>query len=190
MEISERKPGLINDTYIIPGAPKNDFILYPVNDSYFYVYIDRDRGSLRVPAIASDIAKSIVNDYSNSQLAAGPEAKPGIFWLEGIVTKEQVLKLHKDKLDEALAFQKNWFIELVKMADNDFMRFRTHNAVGKLQRIAAEYLNLQRDWIMAPAEIDRACPACKQQYPFGAAVCPNCKCILDQALAAKLAFAK
>jgi hypothetical protein len=188
----EKKPGLVPDTFFIPAAEKDGFQIILVHDSRFPVYIDHDRGTIWIPAPGETIAESIVRDYNSAQLNITESSRPGIFWLPGEFSSEQIRERFADRLKKERDTQIRWFKSLVQLADDDWNRFRQHRMISDIQRYAAEYLGSEREWLsidLKAAELQR-CPACAVilQNP-AAAICMNCRCVLNRAKYEALTFA-
>jgi hypothetical protein len=145
-KISEEKPGLFPGTFTLEPAPKGSFSLLHVGVSHYYVYLDSTRGSLRVPELGSQIAKSIVEDYIGAQIAISDERRPGLFWVRGHASPEDINTKFVKELDEARAKQLNWFRALVMLGDDNWKRYGTHTSVSGVQRMAAKELNHKADW--------------------------------------------
>ncbi len=181
-EINENKPGLYPGHFIIPSAKKDDFEMLVVDRSVHHVYMDMDRGSLTVPTVSEEIARSICEDYSRAQLAYEKgEVEPGLFYIPGeYKDKKAVLAAHKDKIDAARARQKNWFMRLVEIADDEWNKYHSHKMISDVQRYAAEFLGLEREWnVKGQVESLTQCPACKSQITVGALVCSVCRTIVN-----------
>lgn len=193
-DIKEDKPGLIPNLYTIPGCRGKDFEILIVGQGHHFVYIDEDRGSLRVPTPSNEIARSLVEDYVNSQLAVEPpEVQPGIFWVPGQLSSGEVKLLHHDRVDQVKQAQKRWFINLCKIADDDWARYHQHKCISDFQRFAAHsigYRTEEHEWLTPEVALtaDR-CPACAMAVAPQLVICPNCKCILNPEKYKELQFA-
>jgi len=193
-EIREFKPGLIHPHVTIPAAPLNDFVTLQIEDNAYALYLDDERGSRIIPEPVGIFADAIVNDFIVAQIeiSAEEQALPGLFWVYNRHSRDDIKKNHAPKLAQAIQNQTRWFQRLVRRADTDWQMFHQHNVIADVQRLAARYLNLERDWVHATVDIgnDR-CPACStvllKPIPV---ICPNCQCILDKERYEKLAFAK
>lgn len=187
-EIEERKPGLYPGYFKVPAAVDGEPQVLVIDNAVHYVYLDETRGSLQVRVPSYEIAASIVNDYCGSQLAVEVDGKPGIFWVTGEVAAKDVKTKYPRELMQARELQKRWFLALVKIADDDWARYHQHKSISDFQRYAARSLNLDREWLLAPETIAQ-CPACKNNVPVGAIVCPNCRCVIDKEAHKTLVFA-
>ena len=191
LEVRERKPGLYPGDFTIPAAKKGDFEILVIGPSSFPVYLDEYRGSLRVPTSAQEVARSIVDDYRPTHLGFKDNNGPGIFWVEGEHTKDQVKAKFADKIKEAEQSQLYWFRELIKISDDLWAMTHKHMAISDLARIACGYLGLEREWqIRADFDSLSVCPACGSEVIKGVAVCQKCRCILDEEKYKKLKFAE
>ena len=191
LTIEERKPGLVPGYYKIPAAKKGDFEILVIGPAKFPVYMDETRGSLKVPVMAEEVARSIVEDYIPTHLGYGDGVGPGLFWVPGALDKNKVKIIHSDKLKLAEQSQLLWFRELVKIGDDLWSTLHKHIAISDIQRIAATSLGLEREWIIK-ADFDNisVCPACGKEVMKTVAVCAQCGCILDEEKYNKLKFVK
>src|SRR5512141_3254891 len=91
--IREQKPGLIPPVYEIPPVKHGDFGILHVEDAFFFVYLAQFRGSIKVTTPALVLAKSICDDFTNAfQHGTSPNAQPGLFFVPGHATKEEIKK--------------------------------------------------------------------------------------------------
>lgn len=186
--INEIKPGLYPGHFQIPAAKEDDFEILTVEKSVHYVYLDMDRGSLSVPTTSSDVAKSICEDYKSAKLGyILGHSEPGIFHIEGeYKDKKAILAIAKDKIEHARALQRNWYVKLVEIADDEWAKYRSNKSISDTQRFAAKSLGLDREWnVEAKAEANRFCPACRAVIVDGASICGNCRTIIDPEAYAK-----
>jgi hypothetical protein len=96
-----------------------------------------------------------------------------------------------EKIKEADARQILWFKNLVKMADDDWNKYRQHKTISDIQRYACGYLKLERPWLL-DAEVVAAlseCPSCFEKVNPRAVVCAHCQYILDPARHKSMQFA-
>jgi hypothetical protein len=147
-KVNEEKPGLYPGTFQIPAAKDGDFNILHVGVSHYIVYLDSSRGSLRVPELGSKIARSIVEDFIKAQIGVEDGREPGLFWVEGHLTKEEILAKHKDLLEQAKEKQKNWFTALVMLGDDNWVRYGTHSAISGVQITAAKSLGHKAEWVL------------------------------------------
>lgn len=199
--IDERKHTIQPGRFVIaPGNYENPSILV-VGPSSWWREIDYQQPLLEIPNGSVQVADSIVKDYCNGLLACDlGTSMPGLFYIPGEFT---IVKLKTDPLikenfqgylDVAAGKQRNWYTELVKMADSLWARTNgSPLCISDDMRLAARELNLTgKDWMKDFTMLQQIrCAACGSPrnplYP----VCPSCKAI-DQTnpLAKTLKFAE
>lgn len=182
-ELNESKPGLFpTSEFIFPPAPKNGMSLLYIEDGWHMLYVDHERGSIKVPDSAEKIATAIVYDAKVSKpygVLTG-EAEPGIFWLMGKLTDKDIAGKYNASYQEALGKQLKWFENLVAEGDDAWNRFHSHRMISDTCRLASKYLGFDRPWnIQATVENMKECAACTTVIPARAVVCPQCGVILD-----------
>lgn len=147
-----------------------------------------DYPGIKIPQPAREVASSIVNDFKSASVFADEHAHPAVFWVDGAVTPEQVMKSHQPQIQDALMKQKAWFSKLVKFADDEWNRYRQRRSISDLYRVAARMLNLDREWL--DVDINQiACPACGTKVLSTQAICQNCRCVINAEAYKKLTFA-
>lgn len=192
--ISEEKPGMSPSVFDIPRAPKGGISVLKVGGSIAPVKIDDDRGSIYVPQDAEKIANSIVQDFINATMCVELGlAEPGLFWLHGDLTPEEVMVSYSGELELCRTKHLNWCKRLVSEADDLWQRYRQHKSITDVMRYAAEELGFEdREWakVMSARPISILnCPACGQECNKEAAVCHACRCILNEDKFRSLKFA-
>lgn len=194
-KIHDFKPGLVPNTFDIPAADvaKGEMQLFPVSAARFPVYLDAQRGSIWVTVPALILAQSIVFDYVTAKLGYEngegdendlknyiPGSKPAIFFVPGTPNKVEILEKYKARVELAKAEQINWFRKLITIADDDFTRYKQHRLITGLQRYAANYLNLDREWsVNITPEDFKPCLACGNRIRKEAIRCEHCGTVLD-----------
>ena len=185
-EVNEKKPTLEPGTFQIKaGSPEKPSSLV-VSSSSWWREIDVDQPLLEIPVSSVQIAESIVRDFANGVLMCDMgETMPGLFFLQGTITIDELKIKHKPVLDLAIQRQNNWFRALVKLADSFWARTNGNPlAISDDSRMAAKMLKIEdRPWLMQFSMenvIMQNCPACgtlrNTMYP----VCMNCKTVLDK----------
>lgn len=175
-EIKETKPGLIPDTFIIPKSDgKNPQVLH-VKDVNSALYIG-DGKTFRLTHSFKEIATSIVEDFCNGFIEADADRRPGIFWIPGKHSKENVVKQFPKQIADAIKRQNLWLQRLVISADDDYQKHGQVRGISDLQRMAAFILGLtNKPWYVAPEPITYVkCDACSTMVDSSAAICHNCK---------------
>jgi len=183
-ELNEDKPGLIPSFFKIPAAPLGDISILVISDCYHFIYLDHERGSIRVADPALKVANAIVFDYITCQLARTADAEPGLTCFPGALTKDQVKTSRASELAELRVKQRNWFERLVSIADDEWARTGERRGISDLSRMGAKSLGLDKPWIRAvPAEISKVdmkpCPFCMEKIPAQAIVCRVCRGVID-----------
>jgi len=188
-DINERKP-VYPGHFFIPGAKENDVEVLVIENSHAFKYIDEFRGTDKIIIDSEEIAKAVVDDYINSQLAVRPgeDLTPGLFYIPGEHTKIEVKTKYKDIILDYRAKQTKWFEVLVRTADDDWEKTRQHRVISGIQRYAARFLNLERPWLIEPKMTK--CIACKVTVEENAVICPTCKVVLNHEEYKKLQFAE
>jgi hypothetical protein len=197
--ITEHKPGLFPGHFFIPPSVDEEPMCLQITDSVHYVYIDKDRGSMRVVDPSYLVAKSIVADFNSAQMEASTGCHPGIFWRTGEYTTARVRNDLQEELAQIKTIQRRWFEAIVRVADDDWEKTRTHYAISDFQRIAARAIDpdnkRNRPWILSTAEVPETpettlCRACGSDIPVGVAICRYCRFIVDPIKYATFQFAK
>ncbi len=144
----------------------------------------RDMGAeqpqIEVQTSSIQVAHSIVHDFSVSMLGCDMEgAKPGLFFAVGEVSPKDVKTRFTVELAAAEAKQKNWYMNLVKLADALWARMNGNPLViWDVMRLAARELGLEKPWLKdyTVKELVKcfACGALRNpEYP----ICGTCKSI-------------
>lgn len=190
-QIKEFKPQVIPEDYVIPPAPENGISVLHVNKSMRIDYRLHPAGhgiTEKVPIPDDEMCASIINDFLIAQVIAGTEeAAPGLFYVEGEYSPDEIAKKFPDELAAARQRHSNWCLALVKLADDDWQKYRMHLFISDLQYKAADYLGLDREWRVKGDEIQQIkCPACMVYVNAKALICANCKFVLKPAELAKI----
>lgn len=190
--IKEFKPGVYPGNYTIPAAPENGISHCLVTPAV--TFVDRiDQPSLRVNVTSIEVAKAIVEDYYHAALGINDDkdARPGLFYVQGTY-HENFEYLFPEELARARVQQKNWFLELVSIADDDFAKDRRHIVISDVQRYAAKALKFDRPWLLQVDDniIEKTCPACFTVVHPKAIICATCKAVIDVERYKELKFAE
>jgi len=161
-----------------------------VGPSSWWRDIGEEMPLIEIPNGAIQVAESVINDWANGLLMCDMDSSmPGIFFVPGELTIEKIRADYSDALKTAVAKQKNWFQNLIKLADHGWAQTNgSPRAISDLMRIAAEALNLKdRDWMRNFVEITKIqCAACGNLRNPAYPVCSSCNRIVDIPLAKKL----
>lgn len=189
MPVNEFRPCLFPPRYHVPASNGVMPQVLVVDDAFYLVESPMESmPAIKVYLSGEDVARSIVADFTLASLHADSVVGPGVFVVSGEVKASDVHALFKKECTEALAKQRNWFLRLVKHADDDWQKFRQHKMITDLQRLAADQLKIDKEWTIISKEVI-SCPACKITVDPTAIVCQNCRCILQPEQFKKLQFA-
>jgi len=185
-EVNAQKPTLHPGDFTIPKSDGKTPSIIIIGESGFDVYMGAERRPkyIHVKVSPYEAAESIVEDFVQSMIATTADARPGIFWVPGEFKLDEVIEKFLDKIQAAKEIQHRWFLELVKLADDDWTKSNhRHSAISNLQRFACESLGFKREWNEAiktnPDLLTNIpCPACTTMINKAAMLCPNCKTIL------------
>ena len=176
--VHEELPGMMRSSYNIPSSVDSIPSLLHVGDSFYYKP-DLDGNQDRVLVQSEQIVESVCHMHVTSQLLYRPDSHPAVFCIPNReVDADGILIEFKDISKEMLRRQKNWFIALVQMADDDWGRLRKHQMISDVQRTAAIELGLKREWLFVINDEDEksSCPFCGSDlFDKSAPICPVCK---------------
>jgi hypothetical protein len=155
--------------------------------------MDSERGSIPVFSPSDEVARSICEDYIKARSGQGITpgiAEPGLFFVDGeYKDKKDILVVHKELIDAARDRQRQWFINLVELADDEWNKYHLHRSISDMMRFAANFLGLEREWnVEAKADSIQFCPACKMTIQTGAIICGNCRTVIDKDAYKKAGF--
>jgi len=177
-DVAEPKPGLLPSVFLIPKATeKDDFTVTHITDCINHVPT-LDGHSLSRMISGIEVAGSIARDHIMGTHGVSEDAYPGIKAISGKHDKESIKKNFPDLLEGLLAAQKRWFVNIVKLADDvwsDPNARGRQRSISDLQRFAAKYLGLNREYLTAVVANLVACFACGYMIPSSALICLNCK---------------
>lgn len=192
ISIRETKPGVVPGEFSIAGAAIGDVEILAVPDGWYDVYIDHQRGYMRKDVPAQLLAESIINDFSRAQVAYSDTARPGFFIVNetATATKDYIKKKYEKEILACRRMQAEWFKILIKLADDDWNKYKQLRMISDLQRMAANTLSVKRDWNtdVAP-DTNTNCISCQSVISSLAVVCPFCKVILKPEEHKKFTFA-
>lgn len=189
-EINERKPTIEPGVFKIKGAKKGDFEVLTVGTSSWWRDITPEEPLLELTNSSIQVADSIVRDFINGLFMCDMgENVPGLFYVQGELTKSQVIANHKDKLDLYKKRQENWFAELIKAADILWARTNGNPlAISDDMKMAAEYFEMkQKGWMANIVSYELInCKFCGTLMKPGFAVCSTCHHVVDEKLYSSL----
>lgn len=183
--ICEEKPGLFPPRFIIEESDTHTPQVLYVSSATHYVYLDEARGMLQVKDPSDIVAKAIVQDFCTSQLGTTDEVGPALWWVDEHIEPSEILTKYKGKVLEKKDRQRGWFINLAKIADDDWTRYHKHVVISDFQRKIANLLNLNPDdheWMMPLALQENKtdpCPFCGTSVMRGAVICSSCQQVIN-----------
>ena len=189
-QITEFKATIQPNTFVVPAGSFEKPGILVVGPSSWWREVDEEQPLLEIPVSSIQIAYSVVTDYMNGLLGCNMnDQMPGIFYIPGGFTVDEVKKLHMPLLLDAQRKQKKWYLELIRMADIMWSRSQGNPlSVSDDARAACRELNIQnKPWLgdHQVAELIR-CVACGNLRNPAYPICQTCKAIADPELAKKL----
>jgi hypothetical protein len=184
------QPGVFD---IPAGNPEKPSVLV-VGPSSWWKDLEENQPLLEIPTGSVIVAKSVVDDFCNGLLACNMgDAMPGLFWVEGAFTSDEIKMKHKVRLDDVIAKQRNWYMALCNMADALWSTSGGNpRVISRTMRVAAKNLGFEdkawlKDFQLAAM---MQCAACGNLRNPKFPVCPHCKAIdLNHPEAKTLKFA-
>jgi hypothetical protein len=134
-----------------------------------------DKRTLEVPITAAEVARDLCREINAD---GGDDSYFGVFVAAGE-------KPTDDELAESLERLGAFYRRLVAAADREWERSHSYLFINDVERRAALYLGVEKEWFYQPRETVE-CPGCGEKIKPGFAVCKNCGAILDRAKAATL----
>jgi hypothetical protein len=189
-EIKEVKatitPGIFS---IKPGHYDNPTLLV-VGPSSWWKEVDEEQPLLEIPCSSNQVADAIVKDYCNGMLGSNmTNSMPGLFWIPGEVTIEDLRTKYIVALNKARDKQNKFYEALIKFADTFWARTNgSPLCISDEMRLAARELGLEnKEWMRDFVTMGKInCKACgapvNPMYP----VCGTCKAIIDPEKAKEL----
>lgn len=188
-DIHERKLTLTPSEYYIPAGSYDKPGILVITSASWWRDVGEDEPLLEIVQGSPIIADSLVKDYCNGLLGCNmSDSMPGIFWLPGELTAEEVKLKHKVQLDKARANQLRYYQTLVRMADSLWARTNGNPlAIHNDAKLAAHELQLTREWMQTFVATEFVkCIACGSMRNPLFPICPTCKAVVDQEAAKKL----
>jgi len=188
--IEDRKHTIQPGVFSVAAGTEENPSITVVGPSSWWRDIGDEMPLIEIPTSATVIAESIINDWCNGLLMCDMDASmPGLFFVAGELDIKKIRADYSDALKKAIAKQKVWFNNLVKLADVGWARTNgSPNAISDLMRMAAESLNLRdRDWMKSSIDTEKVkCVACGNLRNPAFPVCSACNRIVDIKLAKEL----
>lgn len=179
--LKETKPQIIPGYFQIPPAKDGEIKTLPVGESFFWMESPFEKmPPMKVTETSRAMARSIVQDFIEGALAVEADTYPGLFWVEGHYDAAGIEKDHKDKLKEVRKCQERWFVNLIRIADDDWQSTGQHKVISDIQRHAARAMGMKREWLDITVEAKMIqCPLCMELVRPDAIIHNSCGYILD-----------
>lgn len=182
-EIKDYKVTLDPPNVYIPQAFPDKPVRLLVKPASWWKDIDPDQPLLEIPQSTIVIAQAIVRDYCNGMLECDMgEKMPGLFYLPGDISVEELKGKHKPIYDQAIKRQENWFRSLIRLGDIMWSRSRGNPlAIPDDSVIAARMMNVKdKAWTQDMKREDfTPCPACGEMRNANFPICNSCKVVVD-----------
>jgi len=162
-------------TFLIPGRMDGQecVVLRVASRTAVMDYGDKRILPLAIPAreIAEDLCREINSD-------AGERSFLGVFVAAGDAPTQEELTKAQAQLEE-------FYQNQVASADRKWERSHSFLFINDLQRRAAAYLGLEKEWYYQVRETAE-CPGCGERVKPNVAVCKSCGAVLDREKAVAL----
>jgi hypothetical protein len=185
-------------TFQVPGCPSSSTGLQPVDEeraenrgatngvAYALTEITARKGTIDLgdkrtldfPISAREIAEDIAREINSD---AGDGSYFGVFVCAGDAPTDAELAAARARLAE-------YYRRLVAQADQDWERSHNWLMITDVERRAARWLGLEKEWSYEPKPLVD-CPACAEKLKPGVAVCKSCGAVLDPEKAARFGLA-
>ena len=137
-----------------------------------------DKRVLDFPISAREIAEDLAREINSD---GGEASFFGVFVCAGERPTAAELDQARRRLEE-------FYKKQVFVADQEWERTHNYMVITDVQRRAARWLGLEKDWAYEPKPMVD-CPACGEKVKPGVAVCRACGAVLDAAKAAQFGLA-
>lgn len=162
-------------TYQVRGRVADEpYALIPVGGTRAVMDLG-DKRTMDVPITAHEVAQDLCREINAD---GGEDSFFGVFATQGD-------KPSDDELSEARQRLEVFYRSMVAVADREWERSHSYLFINDVQRRAAGYLGLEKEWFYQARETSD-CPGCGEKVRAGVAVCKTCHAILDRDKAAAL----
>jgi len=134
-----------------------------------------DKRNIEVPITAVEVAQDLCHEINSD---AGEDSYFGVFVAAGDEPSGEELAAARARLV-------TFYRRLILAADREWERSHSYLFINDVERRAAQYLGLEKDWFYQVRETAE-CPGCGEKIRPSVAVCKTCGAILDRAKAAAL----
>lgn len=138
-----------------------------------------DKRILDYPISAREIAEDLCREINAD---GGDDSFFGAFVCAGNApTPAELAEAHR-RLEE-------FYRRVVAIADREWERSHSYLFINDVERRAAKWLGLEKEWFYEPKET-LECPGCGEKLKPGVAVCRSCGAVLDREKAAALGLVR
>lgn len=188
-EVKEHKPTIQPGYFLIPKGSFDKPSTLIVGPSSWWREIDEFQPLLEITHSSIQVASALINDYTLGMLGVRGNDKPGLFFVPGVYTSNEIKNDFKKELESTKLRQINHYQNLIKMADAGWAKTNGNPlCISDDMRMAADQLNMKnKDWMADFQHMEMIrCIACGSMrnplYPM----CNHCHTIVDTELAKKL----
>lgn len=196
-EVIEVKPTTFPSRFVVAAGSVESPSLTVIEPTSWFREVDENMAPLEIQVNAFSLAESIILDYCvGFPKCVMNSAQPGLFCVPGKYDKDTILKFvaedgstYINMLGKAIAKQRAWYGELVRMADIDWSRTQGNPmSVSELSKLAAKELGMMsKPWLQDFLAISLyPCPACGTMGNPAFPKCANCGHIINLERAAEL----
>lgn len=189
--IRETRPSIVPYEYMLPASDGKMPSVLVITHGKSALYLVGRPDTFPVPVPVEELAEDLVKGHLTSQIDYSEDSHPAFFWVPGDLTPSKVLVEHSAIVKLHINRQINWYMKLVRSADDDWSKNHMRRSISDKHILAAQKLGLKKEWAEAftapepPIEL-RDCPYCYFKVPVKASICMNCKSPLDEANIKKL----
>jgi hypothetical protein len=162
-------------TFLIPGSEDGEEFSTTRVTSRTAILDYGDKRTLPLPISAREIAEDLCREINSD---AGERSYLGVFVCAGSAPTEAELLGARQRLEE-------FYRGLVAAADREWERSHSFLFIHDLQRRAAAFLGLDKEWYYQVRETAE-CPGCGTRVKPGVAKCKACGAVLDREKAVAL----
>ena len=165
-------------TYRVRGCEEGEaYALTRVEARTAYIDLG-DKRTTPIYISAEELAEDLCREVNSD---GGEDSNFGVFVAEREIPTDDELERGHHKL--AMFYRR-----LVAGADREWERSHSYLFINDVERRAAHYLGLEKEWFYQERETVE-CPGCGEKIKPGVAVCRTCRAILDPTKAANLGLA-
>lgn len=196
-EVIENKPTVFPGRFVIAAGTIELPSLTVIEPTSWFREMEEGMQAIEVQVNAHSLAESIVQDYCvGFPKCVMGQAQPGLFCIPGKYTAETIQEFVAEDgtfyvklLSTAIARQRSWFQELVRMADIDWSRTQGNPlSISELSKMAAKELGLtNKPWLQDFLAVSLyPCAACGVMGNPAFPKCASCGFIVNRERAIEL----